>query len=71
MKAAWMKMELVFWDATIPLLSESTIVRKLVRQGYHLIHDKNLAWLPTIVLVSSFLGILTGYILGATGVIVW
>jgi hypothetical protein len=71
MKTALMKMELVFWDATIPLLSESPLIRSCVRQAYRLTHEKNLAWIPTLILIASILGMATGYAIGMTGVFSW
>jgi len=71
MKTALLKMELAFWDTTISLMTESPIIRSCVRVGYQLVHQGGIVWLPTLILAASILGMATGYLLGASGMITW
>ncbi len=57
------KIELSFWDVTIPLLSQSAFVRKSLQNAYTIVQRK-LLWGSIFVFSWGALGLVTGFTLG-------
>jgi hypothetical protein len=55
------RIELVFWDFTIRALSDSQMMRSLLRRVYKLTHGSETAALGVIMGVSGAVGLVTGY----------
>jgi hypothetical protein len=59
------QIELSFWDAFIPLLNKSLLIRYFVPRIYRLIHLKEFQDTVKYSLVLAILGLLLGFVLGA------
>ena len=58
--------ELAFWNAVIPLLSESALVRGSLREVHHLYTSRN-NWLLYLILSWAAMALVIGFILGRSG----
>jgi hypothetical protein len=53
--------ELYFWDTTIVLLSESELVRKIVKNVYDMYHDyKSELWITVPIITCGVVGLVVG-----------
>ena len=68
MKQLFKRIELVFWDAVIPLLSESQFVRGSLKEVHDLYTRKN-NWFLYMVLSWAALALIIGFILGRTRIL--
>ena len=59
------QLELNFWDAIIPLLNKSPLVRFFVPRIYRLLHIKEFQDTIKYSMVLAIFGLLLGFILGA------
>ena len=57
------KIELTFWKVTIPLLSESRLVRSAYKNVYVIAQRKEV-WGSLVVFSFGAAGLITGYFLG-------
>lgn len=62
--------EIVFWDQAIRLMSESPLVQQSVRRGYRLSQQGKLV-VPAFVVSTSAVGLVTGFLLGRSGISLW
>ncbi len=63
------KLEITFWDIIIPIMSNSPAFRKVFRHIYLAFRDHaNIAWAPPFILAWAGLGLVTGLLLGHTGI---
>jgi hypothetical protein len=58
------RMELSFWSVTIPLLSESKLLRILLPALYRLSRKEQISYLARVGLIWSLSGFLVGLVLG-------
>lgn len=71
-QALFHKLEITFWDLIIPLMTNSPAFQKLFRRVYHSVRSNpRIAWAPPLVLAWAGLGLVTGLILGHTGITLW
>jgi hypothetical protein len=60
------RIELFFWNTTIPLLSESELIRNLVKQFYKLYYQfKSDLWVALLVLTCGMMGLVVGRVVAA------
>ncbi len=58
------RIELFFWDTTIPLLSESVMIRNSVKHSYQFYNKyKKDAWIILPIFASGALGLIVGCLL--------
>jgi hypothetical protein len=63
------KIELKFWDAVIPLLSNSTWLRTIAKRMSDLYHDEQIVRHIAIGLVIAFAGFACGFLIFSLGTI--
>jgi hypothetical protein len=56
------RVELLFWDFAIRLLSQSSLTRSFLRKAYGLTRTSELTSLAILMGVSGLVGLLCGYI---------
>lgn len=56
------RVELLFWDFAIRLLSQSSLTRSFLRKVYGLTRTSELTSLAILMGVSGLVGLLSGYI---------
>jgi hypothetical protein len=57
------RIELFFWDTTIPLLSESEFIRNMVKRFYKMYNQyKSDLWIALLVLTCGMMGLVVGRI---------
>jgi hypothetical protein len=60
------RIELFFWDTTIPLLSESEFIRRIVKRFYQLYNQcKGDLWIALLILTFGMVGLVVGRIVAA------
>ena len=59
------QLELSFWDAFIPLLNKSPLVRFFVPRFYRLLHTKEFQATVKYALILAIFGLILGFVLGA------
>jgi hypothetical protein len=70
MKRLFKRIELAFWDAIIPLLSESQFVRGSLKEVHDLYTGKN-NWFLYLVISWAAVALIIGFILGHTRILFW
>ncbi len=67
------RLELLFWNIVIPLMTYSGFFRGCVRHAYAISRtdSKSLVWLPPQVFIWGCTGLLAGFILGLLGLRLW
>jgi hypothetical protein len=68
MKELFKQIELAFWNAIIPLLSESQFVRGSLKEVHDLYTGKN-NWVLYLVISWAALALIIGFILGRTRIL--
>jgi hypothetical protein len=68
MKRLYKRFELAFWNAVIPLLSESQFVRGSLREVHDLYNRKNY-WFLYLVISWAGLALIIGFIIGRTRIL--
>ncbi len=64
MIANWnQKLELVFWQVAIPAMSGNRIIRKAIKLGYDLYHNKELLKAAGIISLGGLAGGMCGVLL--------
>ena len=59
------QIEISFWDAFIPLMYQSRLVRFVVPRVYLILHNKEFKKSMGIIFAFASLGLIVGFILGA------
>ena len=60
------RIELFFWDTTIPLLSESEYIRKIVKHFYKLYNQyMGDLWIALLILTCGMMGLVVGRMVAA------
>ena len=59
------QLELSFWDAFIPLLDKSSLIRYLAPRFYRLLHLKEFQDTVKYSLLLTVIGLMLGFVLGA------
>lgn len=67
------KLELLFWNIAISLMTSSRLFRCFIRKAYTIsrTNNKSLVWLPPLLFLWGCTGLLTGFILGLLGLKLW
>ena len=68
MNRLYKRIELAFWDAVIPILSESQFVRGSLKEVHNLYSGKN-NWLLYLVISWAGVALVIGFILGRTRIL--
>jgi hypothetical protein len=64
-KVLLQQIEISFWDAFIPLMYQSRLVRFIAPRVYLMLHNKELRKTLGLILASATLGLAAGFIWGA------
>ena len=56
------RVELLFWDFAIRVLSQSSVTRAFLRKAYGLTHASEVTSLGILMGVSGFVGLVSGYL---------
>ena len=59
------QIEIGFWDAFIPLMYQSRLVRFVVPRVYLILHNKEFKKTLGIIFGFAAIGLITGFVLGA------
>jgi hypothetical protein len=59
------QLELSFWDAIIPLLNKSPLIRYLAPRVYLMLHLKEFQNTVKYSLILTIIGLMFGFVLGA------
>jgi hypothetical protein len=55
------RIELLFWDFAIQMLSQSKLMRTFLRKGYQLANTSEITSLGILMGISGIVGLITGY----------
>ena len=61
------KIEASIWETIISLLSNSSVIRKLIRRSFVLVKDHEFFWLIGLIIAWTAAGLTVGYFLGFDG----
>jgi hypothetical protein len=54
------KLELAFWDVAIDFLTQSTLVRSIVRKSVEIRRSPNFRWYASVIVTGGLFGFLLG-----------